>query len=97
MSDDQYRVSADAALASTWITTEHGTHQATRKDVSIVVKDGMMTGDDNLNLEMWHTGDKPQVLNLWKFEDIDEFEALAEMMLDRAEEMRSNKELGLVE
>ena len=95
--DGNYRVQAKADLSSTWIETENTTHQATRRDIGISVKDGYMTGNETIQLEMWAHGDKPHVLNLWKFEDIDEFVLLADMMKERAEQLRKDKEMGLVE
>lgn len=94
---DGYRVSATGTLASTWIEDNSGTRQATKRDVSITVKDGIHTRDDYLSVEMWETNDECSVLNLWKFEDLDEAEALAELILDRVEEIRTDRELGLYE
>jgi len=97
MSEDNVRVSAKANLSSTWIDTENATHQATRRDVTIGVKTGYMTQSDSISIEMWSTDDKPHVLNLWRFDDIDELEALADLIKKRVEEYRKDKEMGLIE
>jgi len=97
--DGNYRVVANATLESTWIDDNSGVRQATSKDVSIAVKTDFLFRDTQITVEMWDTnnGDEPSVLNYWKFEDLDEAEALAELILDRVEESRKDKECGLIE
>jgi len=94
-----YRVSSNATLASTWIDDNSGVRQATCNDVSISVKTDFLYRDTQITVEMWETndGEEANVLNYWKFEDLDEAEVLANLILKRVEESRKDKEVGLIE
>jgi hypothetical protein len=97
--DGNYRVSATASLTSTLIDDNTGVRQATCEHTSITVKTDFLFRDTQVTIEMWDTNNEggADVLNYWKFEDLDEAEALANLILDRVEESRKDKEVGLIE